>query len=118
MKTKLSSPTKILKAYIITALWSETGDNCEPLDDNYSIKNIPQATLDTMAAELAAFLIEATPYINGDYDGAVHDFWLTRNGHGAGFWDGDWTHGDTLTTIAHKYRECHLYTNRGWIYCY
>lgn len=19
-----------------------------------------------------------------------HDFWLTRNGHGAGFWDGDW----------------------------
>lgn len=21
---------------------------------------------------------------------AGHDFWLTRNGHGAGFWDGDW----------------------------
>jgi hypothetical protein len=23
---------------------------------------------------------------------AGHDFWLTRNGHGAGFWDGDWDH--------------------------
>lgn len=21
---------------------------------------------------------------------AGHDLWLTRNGHGAGFWDGDW----------------------------
>ncbi len=21
---------------------------------------------------------------------AGHDFWLTRNGHGCGFWDGDW----------------------------
>lgn len=25
----------------------------------------------------------------GDEHGG-HDFWLTRNGHGAGFWDGDW----------------------------
>ena len=32
---------------------------------------------------------------------AGHDFWLTRNGHGAGFWDGDWTlHGDALTTAS------------------
>lgn len=23
-----------------------------------------------------------------------HDFWLTRNGHGAGFWDGDWPEPD------------------------
>ncbi len=22
---------------------------------------------------------------------AGQDFWLTRNGHGAGFWDGDWS---------------------------
>jgi hypothetical protein len=29
---------------------------------------------------------------NGGNDAkqAGHDFWLTRNGHGAGFWDGDW----------------------------
>ena len=23
-----------------------------------------------------------------------HDFWLTRNGHGAGFWDGGWNDAD------------------------
>ncbi len=31
---------------------------------------------------------------SGEYsqdEQAGHDFWLTRNDHGAGFWDGDWT---------------------------
>ena len=32
---------------------------------------------------------------------AGHDLWLTANRHGAGFWDGDWTHGDALTEAAH-----------------
>jgi hypothetical protein len=36
-------------------------------------------------------------------ESAGHDFWLTRERHGAGFWDGDWTHGDELTKIAHSF---------------
>ena len=35
-----------------------------------------------------------------------HDFWLTRNGHGAGFWDGDWDDADfvkrALTFVAYQ----------------
>jgi hypothetical protein len=34
---------------------------------------------------------------------AGHDFWLTRNGHGAGFWDGDWS--DNYATILSKGAE-------------
>lgn len=35
-----------------------------------------------------------------------HDFWLNRNGHGAGFWDGDYpVHGDKLSAIARTFRE-------------
>ena len=31
----------------------------------------------------------------------AHDFWLTRQGHGVGFWDGDYGDiGDQLTDIA------------------
>ena len=31
------------------------------------------------------------------------DFWYTREGHGCGFWDGDWPlHGDALTEIAEE----------------
>jgi hypothetical protein len=35
------------------------------------------------------------------YEEAGHDFILTRNRHGAGFWDGDWEQGDELTDLAH-----------------
>lgn len=39
------------------------------------------------------------------------DFWLTRNRHGAGFWDGDLPSnlGKRLTEAAHAYGECDLY---------
>ena len=43
---------------------------------------------------------------------AGHDFWLTRNHHGAGFWDSAeiWgTNKDILTDNTHKYREINLY---------
>ena len=37
---------------------------------------------------------------------AGHDFWLTRNGHGAGFWDGDWQkYGEMFTKIAQSFGE-------------
>jgi len=40
-----------------------------------------------------------------------HDFWLTRNGHGAGFWDGDWPkpQADRLTRSSKAFGEFHLY---------
>lgn len=41
---------------------------------------------------------------------AAHDFWLTRNGHGAGFWDGAWTEpvATELTDAAHAFGSCDL----------
>jgi len=46
---------------------------------------------------------------------AGHDFWLTRNGHGAGFWDGDWpdTYADILTKGAQGYGEFQTYQGAG-----
>ncbi|WMC09546.1 hypothetical protein PU634_10500 [Oceanimonas pelagia] len=39
-----------------------------------------------------------------------HDFWLTRNGHGSGFWDrGYGSEGQLLTQAAEQYSEIHLY---------
>lgn len=42
---------------------------------------------------------------------AGHDFWLTRNGHGAGFWDGDWPepHGEALCGVADAFPDVSLY---------
>ena len=42
------------------------------------------------------------------------NFWLTRNHHGCGFWDGDWDNeefeaGAKLTKIANNFAEVNLY---------
>lgn len=50
---------------------------------------------------------------------AGHDFWLTRNGHGAGFWDGDWPkpYAKILTDGAVAYGEFEVYLgDDGLIY--
>ncbi len=55
-----------------------------------------------------------------------HDFWLTRQGHGTGFWDRKELEseiapglslGDALTAEAGKFGECHgAYQYGGWWY--
>lgn len=45
-----------------------------------------------------------------DFEDWQHDFWLTRNRHGAGFWDGDYDTeiGEKLTAISHQFKEVDL----------
>lgn len=119
MKKQISSILPILESYIMAALWSSLDErNMQPLDELYWADDLPQSTIDIMADELGRFMAEASQYLQPhQYRNAATDFWLTRNGHGAGFWDGDWLeHGDKLDAIARKFRECYLYAERGWIY--
>lgn len=44
---------------------------------------------------------------------AGHDFWLSRNGHGTGFWDRGLTVGEALHTAARAMGEVYLYKERG-----
>ena len=48
---------------------------------------------------------------------AGHDFWLTRNGHGAGFWDGDWSenYADLLSKGAEAYGKVDVFDDGGKI---
>lgn len=113
------------RQYIETALWS-SNDNAddsggEPLDANYSISDIDPATLKRMIQDCADFQKDFGDLIDddgGDYSQAGHDFWLTRNGHGAGFWDGDWEkHGDELTEASKDFGEYYLHVgDDGVIY--
>lgn len=50
----------------------------------------------------------------GVWDAFGHDLWLTRNNHGAGFWDGDWadTISGALTAVATDLGEAHLMYDR------
>ena len=62
--------------------------------------------------------LRAYQHAGYDKDQAGYDFWLTRNHHGAGFWDrGLDGVGRALTDAAHVYGEVNLYVgDNGRIY--
>ena len=108
------------RQYLIAALWSSndesTPDGDQPLDDNYSIDDIAPDTIAQAKTDCARFQaenttdLEAAAPLGCDDEQAAHDFWLTRNRHGAGFWDrGYGDIGDRLTTAAHAFDELNLY---------
>jgi hypothetical protein len=100
-----------LEQYIETALWSSTDHNDEPLDKNYSIDDIDAETLKRCQTDIDAFIAKAGNLLD-DLNGPImHDFWLTRNRHGAGFWDGDYPKeiGRKLTEISHSFGEIDFY---------
>lgn len=112
------------KSYMETALFSSTDDNDQPLDKNYSIHDISEETKSEMMSDCADFQEMASELLQALADDATDvragkDFWLTRNGHGAGFWDGDWEQqaGAALTKIAKSFGEVNLYVgDDGKIY--
>ncbi len=122
--------SELLRSYIETALWSSmdyaNDQGGEHLDANYSSDDISPDALARMTkdceqfqAEYAKTVNDLKLMVNGDIVTAddftesrvAHDFWLTRNRHGAGFWDGDYPKaiGTALTDLAHTYGECDLY---------
>src|SRR5690349_14905333 len=119
-----------VRSYLETALWSSTDENGIPLDDSrYSDYELAPKTLARFIADCERFEQESDPIINSvtEYHAAsllsrqpiAHDFWLTRNRHGAGFWDGDYPEpiATQLTDLAHSFGECDLYVSDGKIYC-
>jgi len=132
------------QAYIEAALWSSMDQSDEntggyPLNRNYGIDDIHPETLSQMVADCASFLASFGPFVADDESHGGFMFWLSRNGHGAGFFDGDYeqdypldqledesddqydfrrraygtagydTVGDFLTAMAHPYGEFNLY---------
>lgn len=106
-----------INGYIDCALWASTlGDDCgTPMDQDHTIEDIADETTEAMREDCIDFL-QANPqwlelYAESFcYTYAGHDFWLTRNGHGAGFWDrGLNSLGDKLSDAARQWGECDLY---------
>jgi len=129
---------KVLRGYVNCALWSTTDDEectaedieyrCEECDacnsdsslsDNgYTYDDIESDTLKDMRTDVYAFVSANYDYImclsdtyREDDEMLGHDFWLSRNGHGAGFFDrGEGAIGDLLQEKAREYGEYYLYS--------
>lgn len=122
-------------SYIEAALWSSNDESTpqggETLDRNFRIEDMTLVCLEIIKADCERFQSENARALNlADYshirarghdykdsEFAGHDFWLTRNHHGVGFWDrGLRLHlGDHLSNKANEYREVNLYVQRGKI---
>ena len=112
-----------IPSYLEALLWSSLvtppgSDEPEPADKWQASEALTRKAAKEFSEFLSALPEGFDP--DGAYVGAsrceasaqlAHDFALTRNHHGAGFWDGDWAEpwGKILTDLAHQWPETELY---------
>lgn len=101
-------------AYVEASLWAGldwSRVDTPPLDENYTAGDVAPGTLEAIREDCASFLDETRDdLLTLEPEAAGQDFYLTRNNHGAGFWDRDLgERGDRLTKAAHAYGESDLY---------
>lgn len=100
--------------YIVCALFADTPDESRT-DPAWSVSNIAPESRDKVVETVNRWiddnkeLLAQLPETFGP-DNVGHNLWLTRNGHGVGFWDrGLGDPGDQLSTEAEALGECDLY---------
>jgi hypothetical protein len=114
--------TKFLDAYVAAALWTSSDDNDTPMNELYGAGDLSGELMAQMIDDCTAFLARRGDLLRDeDLVYAGHDFWLTRNGHGAGFWSRPEVYGEeeaqALTAIAESFGPVDLYVgDDGRIY--
>ena len=99
------------QGYIEAMFFTDSGDEEGQLGD-LGFSDLAPDTLAAIIRDCAAFQETRAwadaleNYSGADETTAGRDFWYTRQGHGCGFWDGDWPepHGDALTEAAKAFR--------------
>ena len=111
---------EVLRGYLTAAAWADgydpdTGAHADADPYALAVDILDAFTAETLAAasELIADLCDRHGSILAGYqpDAVGHDLWLTRQHHGAGYWDGDYRedHGETLTAYAQALGEATCY---------
>ena len=108
-----------LDGYMECALWSSCDLYTGRRLDELGTRAMAAETFDDMACDVWRFLATCWGDVWEDFEIDLsgiepeqlgHDLWLTRNYHGAGFWDrGLGEIGDKLTELAHSYGDVTLY---------
>ena len=91
------------EAYMTAMLSSTDGPEDTPLDRDYDPSDLAPEARESIESDCKAFYEAHSEAWDGQCLSSVvlrdctedeyagHDFWLTRAGHGCGFWDGDWS---------------------------
>lgn len=105
------------RGYITAAMWTLTDEDGNSCDD-LTFADIADETIAAAVGDCEAFqadnradLDEASEEQGRDDESHGHDFWLTRNHHGAGFWDRGYSPelSKRLTDAAHVWGGCDWY---------
>lgn len=107
------------QSYVEALLWSETDDDGDNYDKNYDIRHIDEESLKGIIEECKLFQLENWDRIQSNLSMAGHDFMMTRQGHGVGFWEkGDWPEedGEILTQKCKEHGETNTYVENDVIY--
>ena len=88
------------RGYLRSALWASMDDNGNSLDDTYDARHIAEHTDDEMAGDAVHFLNSHSHLLPADalYQAGT-DFWLSRNGHGTGYFDRPEVYGDETDAL-------------------
>jgi hypothetical protein len=107
---------EFVDAYVTCALWASTDESDpsggEPMDANYDASDIAEESMKEIREVCEDFFNANRADIGEHIALAGHDFWLTRNGHGAGFWDRSEygkEQSKRLTEACKPYGESYLY---------
>lgn len=111
----MEAMSAMMDSYLETAVWADAEEGTDTDGLSFDKESIANARSDVQE-----FYTKAAKVLDGfDHDEAFwqnvgHDLWLTRNGHGAGFWDkpelyGGQESGDALSSIATAMGEKNLY---------
>jgi hypothetical protein len=102
---------EILKHYLHALLWTEG------LDGNRDIEEIKGKNLEKCQADVNMFIEKAGTLLNELSEEQIgHDFWLSRNGHGAGFFDrGLGEIGDKLQELSRTFKGVDVFADSDLI---
>ena len=79
---------RFLRGYLTASLWTSSNDTGTPFDRDHGTADLAVESLVSTWIECSQFCRECKTdlsHLDDERDG--HDFWLTRNHHGSGFWD-------------------------------
>lgn len=109
MAINLEKLDRMVRAYLECAEWCGIDDEQREAFEG-SVPTWADSAIDRATEDCAAFRESAGADADGIDDAQLgHDFWLTRNRHGAGFWDrGLGDVGKRLTDLAHPYGETYV----------
>ena len=115
--------TEMVQHYLACVYFTDTGEDEQPpvdalLSDSAQWEALRDCTAFLQACEAQNLLAPYLAAVPNPWEQMGHDFWLTRNRHGAGFWDrglGDL--GDKLSEIARHAGQIDVYQgDDGLIY--